>query len=268
MANLWQAKQRTWTITWRSHVPIPSIINILGKSFTYSSFLETNQHEAKDKQISPSSRYPCGSALLLKCRIWKKSYLLLPYLKVWTPIWSQPQPDSQHRQKISPTFEPELCPPFLTVSAAFVDSNILSGKRWLGLSLVTLQNRQVIHFTVSVFLCWLPTNFRLGFIMQVLIQKPWKGHGPALQPATFFFSSACITSESVSVLGSQKLVAQLVCRRPSALGFAPSRGTPYSYLILIRSSSSSPLCSGCITHSILRNSWQFFLVERLSLHVI
>jgi len=161
-----------------------------------------------------------------------------------------------------------LCPPFLTVSAAFVDSNILSGKRWLGLSLVTLQNRQVIHFTVSVFLCWLPTNFRLGFIMQVLIQKPWKGHGPALQPATFFFSSACITSESVSMLGFQKPVAQLVCRRPSALGFAPSRGTPYSYLILIRSSSSSPLCSGCITHSILRNSWQFFLVERLSLHVI
>lgn len=122
-----------------------------------------------------------------------------------------------------------------------VDSHILSGKRWdnlLGISLVTLQNRWATHSTtVSIFLCWLPTKFQLGFIMQVLIQKPWKGQGPAPQPATFFFTSACIISESVSVWGFQKSMTGLVCRRPTALGFAPSRDTSYSYLILIRSSS-------------------------------
>lgn len=76
----------------------------------------------------------------------------------------------------------------------------------------------------------------------------------------FFFVFTHVISEPLLTWGFQEPTAGCVCSRPS-------RDTPHSYLIFTRSGSSSPLRSGGVAHSRLRNSWQFFLVERLSLHV-
>lgn len=83
----------------------------------------------------------------------------------------------------------------------------------------------------------------------------------------FFFTFTHIISKPLLLWGFQEPTAGCVSSRPSALEFAPSRDTPHSYLIFTRSGRSSTLCSGSAAHSRLRNSWQFFWVERLSLNI-
>lgn len=85
----------------------------------------------------------------------------------------------------------------------------------------------------------------------------------------FFLIFTHVFSEPLLKQGFQEPMAGCVCSRSSSLEFA----LIVTLLILIWSSpeaaagSSSPRCSGSITLSRLRNSWQFFWVERLSLYV-
>lgn len=112
--------------------------------------------------------------------------------------------------------------------------------------------------------CWLPTNFWLGFTVQVMIQKPQNVCGQlanssslshTLFPSLYYCGAFRSLQQDVSAAG------------PLLLNLHPVE----TLLILIW---SSPEVAGLqlsaqavAAHSRLRNSWQFFWVERLLLNI-